>query len=67
KHCPLESQTTSVSLPLTDTITGNKVVNELGLKIDDISNAEIYDPISKLDVVGGIREIDVSILSKDYK
>ncbi|CAG8708884.1 2145_t:CDS:2, partial [Acaulospora morrowiae] len=32
----------------------DEVVNEVGLKIDnnDISDAEIYNPINKLDVVG---------------
>src|SRR5579883_2881254 len=50
-------------------VISKSLVNGVGLKIDnnDISDAEIYNPISKLDVVGGIREIDVSILSKDHK
>jgi len=44
-------------------IIAEDVVNELGLEIDDISDVEVYTPIGKLDVVGVIREIPISILS----
>jgi len=40
-------------------IVAEEVVNELGLEIDDISDVGIYTPISKLDVVGVIREIPI--------
>ncbi|CAG8627640.1 8953_t:CDS:2 [Paraglomus occultum] len=43
------------------------VVNGVGLKIDDTCDAEIYDPISKVDVLGIIREIEISIMSQGTK
>ena len=48
-------------------IIAEEVVNELGLEIDDISDVEVYTPIGKLDVVGVIREIPISILSQGPK
>ena len=48
-------------------IVAEEVVNELGLEIDDISDVGIYTPISKLDVVGVIREIPISIPSQGPK
>ena len=42
-------------------IIAEDVVNELGLEIDDISDVEVYTPIGKLDIVGVIREIPISI------
>ncbi|RHZ54558.1 hypothetical protein Glove_426g33 [Diversispora epigaea] len=48
-------------------IISKEVVNGLGLKIDDSSNVEVYSPISKLDIVGEIREIELSIPSQDPK
>ncbi|RHZ81637.1 hypothetical protein Glove_117g276 [Diversispora epigaea] len=54
-------------------IIGKEVVNRLGLKIDDSSDIEVYNPISKLDVIGVIRivgvihEIEISIPSQDSK
>ncbi|CAG8559009.1 22607_t:CDS:2 [Gigaspora margarita] len=44
-----------------------EIVNELDLKIDDISDVEIYTPISKLDIVGVIHEISILILSQGPK
>ncbi|CAG8738791.1 1686_t:CDS:1, partial [Acaulospora morrowiae] len=44
-----------------------KVVNGVGLKIDDICDAEIYNFISKVNVLGIIRKIEISILSQDCK
>src|SRR6266487_2580733 len=48
-------------------IIAEEVVNELGLEIDDISDVEVYTPIGKLDVVGVIREIPISISSQGPK
>ncbi|RHZ78653.1 hypothetical protein Glove_158g15 [Diversispora epigaea] len=48
-------------------IIGKEVVNGLGLKIDDSSDIEVYNPISKLNVIEVIREIEISIPSQDSK
>ncbi|CAG8722414.1 10827_t:CDS:2, partial [Acaulospora colombiana] len=44
-----------------------EVVNGLGLKIDDICDAEIYNLINKIDVLGIIRGIEISVMSQDPK
>ncbi|CAG8593085.1 8783_t:CDS:1 [Acaulospora morrowiae] len=48
-------------------IVAEELVNELGLKIDDISDVEIYSPIGKLNVVRVICEIHISIPSQGPK
>ncbi|CAG8684195.1 17226_t:CDS:2 [Gigaspora margarita] len=48
-------------------IIAEEIVNELDLKINDISDIEIYTPIGKLDIVGVIHEISISILSQGPK
>ncbi|RHZ78003.1 hypothetical protein Glove_168g312 [Diversispora epigaea] len=47
-------------------VIGDEVVNGVGLKIDDTSDTEIYNP-SKFDILGVIREIEISILSQGPK
>ncbi|RHZ69703.1 hypothetical protein Glove_280g64 [Diversispora epigaea] len=47
-------------------VIGGGVVNGVGLKIDDTSDTEIYNP-SKFDILGVIREIEISILSQGPK
>ncbi|CAG8806927.1 45985_t:CDS:2 [Gigaspora margarita] len=48
-------------------IIAEEIVNELDLKINDISDVEIYTPIGKLDTVGVIHKISISILSQGPK
>ncbi|CAG8509496.1 13482_t:CDS:2 [Gigaspora margarita] len=48
-------------------IIAEEIVNKLDLKINNISDIEIYIPIGKLDVVGVIHEISISILSQGPK
>ncbi|CAG8657289.1 9868_t:CDS:2 [Acaulospora morrowiae] len=48
-------------------IVAEELINELGLEVDDISDVGIYTPIGKLDVVGVIREIPISIPSQGPK
>ncbi|RHZ85042.1 hypothetical protein Glove_73g14 [Diversispora epigaea] len=48
-------------------VIGGGVVNEVGLKIDDISDTKIHNPISVFDVLGVIHEIEISILSQGPK
>ncbi|CAG8785869.1 1750_t:CDS:1, partial [Cetraspora pellucida] len=39
----------------------------VGLKIDNISDTEIYSPISKLNILGIICTMGISVLSQDRK
>ncbi|RHZ50997.1 hypothetical protein Glove_486g8 [Diversispora epigaea] len=48
-------------------VIGGGVVNKVGLKIDDISDTKIHNPISEFDVLGVIHEIEISILSQGPK
>ncbi|RHZ60066.1 hypothetical protein Glove_359g8 [Diversispora epigaea] len=48
-------------------IISEEIVNGLGLKINDSSDVEVYNPISKLSIIGVIRKIEISILSQGPK
>src|SRR5947209_19133096 len=57
----------SVTTILGSVANCNIIAEEVGLEIDDISDVEVYTPIGKLDVVGVIREIPISISSQGPK
>ena len=48
-------------------VIGESIAKIVGLKIDNVSDTEIYSPISELNILGIIRAIEISILSQDRK
>ena len=48
-------------------IIGKSIAKIVGLKIDNISNTEIYSPISELNILGIIHVMEISVLSQDQK
>ncbi|CAG8758906.1 23443_t:CDS:1 [Gigaspora margarita] len=48
-------------------IIGESIAKIVGLKIDNTSDTEIYNPISEINILGIIRAIEISILSQNHK
>ena len=48
-------------------IIGESIAKIVGLKIDNTSDTEIYSPISKFNILGIIRAMEISVLSQDRK
>jgi len=48
-------------------IIGESIAKIVGLKIDNTSDTEIYNPISELNILGIIRTMEISVLSQDRK